>query len=299
MIGLGVLTTREQQGRLDRLARHRIGLCRRAALTAALRLFRLTSVTKSLRRVVHPPGTGCRRTTQDVPDLGVHSMRLRLAVLFVARHRRRGARHRLGLGDHRPQRQRRLPEGGAERPGARQLHARAASAGTCSPGARSTRSHPTPGQQADRVQARLLGRLRHVQARRLEDVQERLPRVRRPRAAVVRRRLQGARRLVLGAPVLAADAARTTASRRPPKQSVWELRLSHWRGELPVADGQPELGLPASSTTSSARSRTSASRSTASSRRPPASRSTRSAATSTSTRSTRPTARAGSARTAS
>ena len=38
---------------------------------------------------------------------------------------------------------------------------------------------------------------------------------------------------LLGAPVLAADAAelRLTAT---PKQSVWELRLSHFRGELPV-----------------------------------------------------------------
>ena len=32
------------------------------------------------------------------------------------------------------------------------------------------------GPQAGRVQARLLGRLRHLQARRLEDLQERLPR---------------------------------------------------------------------------------------------------------------------------
>ena len=66
---------------------------------------------------------------------------------------------------------------------------------------------PDAGQQAGRVQARLLRRLRHVQARRLEDVQGRLPPLRRARTAVVRRRLQGGRRLLLGAPVLAADAA--------------------------------------------------------------------------------------------
>ena len=42
---------------------------------------------------------------------------------------------------------------------------------------------PTHDAQAGRVQARLLRRLRHVQARRLEDVQERLPRLRRPGAA--------------------------------------------------------------------------------------------------------------------
>ena len=58
-----------------------------------------------------------------------------------------------------------------------------------------------------------------------------------PAAAVVHRRLQGGRRLLLGAPVLAADAAEL----RPQgdaKQSVWELRLSHFRGELPVLNVQ-------------------------------------------------------------
>ena len=50
---------------------------------------------------------------------------------------------------------------------------------------------------------------------------------------MVRDRLQGGRRLVLGRAVLAADAARTTGSPATGKQAVWELRLSHWSGALP------------------------------------------------------------------
>ena len=46
--------------------------------------------------------------------------------------------------------------------------------------------------------------------------------------------MQGAGRLLLGAAGVAADAAelRPRADARP--QAVWELRLSHWTGELPV-----------------------------------------------------------------
>ena len=39
---------------------------------------------------------------------------------------------------------------------------------------------------------------------------------------------KAARRLVLGAPVAGSGCCRTTASSATPKQSVWELRLSHW-----------------------------------------------------------------------
>ena len=93
--------------------------------------------------------------------------------------------------------------------------------------------HADDGPPADRVQARLLGRLWDLQARRLEDPQGRLPPLRRPRAAVVRGRLQGGRRLVLGAAVLAEGASQLRPCRPRGKSAVWELRLSHWRGELP------------------------------------------------------------------
>ena len=158
--------------------------------------------------------------------------------------------------------------------------------------------HPTPAGKQVEFKLDYSGGYGTYKKRRLEDVQERLPRVRRPRAAVVRRRLQGVPTAPTGRSSPGSGCCRTTASRRRPKQSVWELRLSHFRGELPVLTVNLNwayskfhhifgsftyLGRPC----------------TASSRRPPASRWTRSAATSTSTRSTRPTARAGCARTAS
>ena len=193
--------------------------------------------------------------------------------------------------------ERRLAEGRRQRPGARQLQ-RARQALERPRLGRGERDPADDGPQAGRVQARLLGRVRDLQARRLEDPQERLPRLRRPRAAVVRGRLQGSRRLVLGAAVLAAGAAqlRPAGVRQVGRLGASALALER---RAAAADRQPELGLQDRSTTSSGRSPTSGSRSTASSRPPAATRSTRSAATSISTPSTRPTARAGSARTAS
>ena len=107
-------------------------------------VFPLTSDTKSLGRVV-PPAAGCRLKSQTSPEQGVHSMRLRFAVSSPS-HARRGSRNRLGLGDHRPQRQRRLPEGGAERPGARQLQ-RAREALERARVGRDQRAPPDPGRK--------------------------------------------------------------------------------------------------------------------------------------------------------
>ena len=47
----------------------------------------------------------------------------------------------------------------------------------------------------------------------------------------------------LGAAGMAADAAELRP-RADAKQAVWELRLSHWTGDLPALDRQPRLGLP-------------------------------------------------------
>ena len=163
---------------------------------------------------------------------------------------------------------------------------------------RCQRARPDCRLAAGGLQARLLGRLGQRDAGRLEDVREHMRAIHGPDARLARDRLHRAGRQPLGAAVLAADAAELRSRRRPPKQAVWELRLSHWTGELPVLtvntnwayrkfdhlfgtftyDGAPVHGF----------------RSTAR-----ATRSTRSAGTSTSTRSTRPTAPAGSARTAS
>ena len=153
--------------------------------------------------------------------------------------------------------------------------------------------------QADRVQARLLGWLRAPTSATsgrpsrtpaapttAPSCSGSSPAARRPTARTGRSSPGSAR-------------SPTTASRPRAKSAVWELRLSHWRGELPAADCQPELGLqdvpphlrllhlP----------RQAGPRLRVDIR--PASRSTRSDATSTSTRSTRPTVPAGSARTAS
>src|SRR5438876_9088822 len=59
------------------------------------------------------------------------------------------------------------------------------------------------GRSAGQVQARLLGRLGPLAEARLEALPERLPRLRRARAAVARDRLHGSGRLLLGAAELA------------------------------------------------------------------------------------------------
>ena len=77
---------------------------------------------------------------------------------------------------------------------------------------RDQRARPSGGRHADppagEAPARLLGRLGQVPQDRLAGLQERLPAVQRPQARLVRDRVQGARRLVLGRPGLADRPAR-------------------------------------------------------------------------------------------
>ena len=82
-------------------------------------------------------------------------------------------------------------------------------------------------------------------------------------------------------------------------QGAWELRLSHWTGELPALQIDTDWAWHQWDHLFGTFTYDERSRCTASARRRRACRSTRSAGTSTSTRSTRRTARAGSARTAS
>ena len=84
---------------------------------------------------------------------------------------------------------------------------------------------------------------------------------------MVRGRLQGSRRLLLGAADLAAGAAelRPAGLRRVGGLGASPLTLD---GRAAAADREPELGLQVATTTSSGSSRTSGSRSTASSRPP-------------------------------
>ena len=105
------------------------------------------------------------------------------------------------------------------------------------------------------VQARLLGRLRQVQAGLLEDLHEHLQRLRRPGARVEGDGVQGARRLVLGAPGVAAHAAelRRRADRDPGRLGASALALD---GRPARAARSTPTGRGTSGITSSARSRT-------------------------------------------
>ena len=58
-----------------------------------------------------------------------------------------------------------------------------------------------------------------------------MPGVRRPAARLARDRVQGAGRLLLGSAELAAHAPELRGATTG-RQGAWELRLSHWRGEL-------------------------------------------------------------------
>ena len=84
----------------------------------------------------------------------------------------------------------------------------------------------------------------HLREELLEALLRRhLPALRRAGARVAGRRVQGARRKLLGGPGLAARAAELRRSLRRPTQAVWELHLSHWTGALPVLDDQHRLVL--------------------------------------------------------
>ena len=76
----------------------------------------------------------------------------------------------------------------------------------------------------------------------LEDVQERVHALHGPGAAVLRRRLHGARRELLGAAELAAQPADRRLRRRGrPAQKAFELHLSHWSGPAAGARDLPAL----------------------------------------------------------
>ena len=89
-------------------------------------------------------------------------------------------------------------------------------------------------RRAGRVQARLRRRLGQVPHRLLEDVRATVRRLRRPALAWNVTALQGARRLATGRSSRGSACCRTTASTPNATQAVWELRLSHWTGDLPV-----------------------------------------------------------------
>ena len=212
------------------------------------------------------------------------------------RHRRRSAGHRLGLGDHRPQRQRRLPEGGAERPGARQLQ-RAWQALERARLGRAQRGAADPGQQAGRSSSSTT-RAARAPTRRTSGRHSRT-RAARTTAPSSSGSSPAARRRTAptGRSSPGSGCCRTTVS-RPPRSSPSGSCGCRTSAATPVADGQPELGVQEVPPHLRARSPTSAPvhgfKSTSA-----GVPWTRSAATSMSTRSTRPTARAGCARTAS
>ena len=122
---------------------------------------------------------------------------------------------------------------------------------------------PTPTRKQVEFKLDYSGGWGTYKQRRLEDVQEHLPRLRRADAAWFVAGVQGLRTGATGPSRPGSGCFPTTVSSPTPKQAVWELRLSHWSGPPARADREPELGLQ-STTTSSAPSPTSASPSTAS-----------------------------------
>ncbi len=149
----------------------------------------------------------------------------------------------------------------------------------------------TPGYLVSPTVKRLSADVR-VRAELLEGlVRRRVRAVRRPAAPVVRDRVHGAGRELLGRCRPGSGRCPNYGSTPNAAQAVWELRLSHWTGALPGARRStptgswhqwdhlygtfPYHGLPVYGFALDRR---------------PARRSTRSAATSTSTRSTRRTA---------
>ena len=105
--------------------------------------------------------------------------------------------------------------------------------------------------EAGRVPARLLRRLRQVPHDVLEDLRLDVPSVRRPAARVARDRVQGARRLVLGAAVVAAQAQELRRA-VDGRAGGWELHLSHWTGALPVLTLTMDEATPETTTCSAA-----------------------------------------------
>ena len=105
---------------------------------------------------------------------------------------------------------------------------------------------PSPRRAAGALQVRLRRRLGSCEHRALwKTFVGPVPALRRPGARVLRRRVQGARRVVLGAPELAARPAALAAGKPwTADQRAWELRLSHWTGELARVERRRRLGVP-------------------------------------------------------
>ena len=101
---------------------------------------------------------------------------------------------------------------------------------------RDQRDRADHGAGAGDVQARLRGRLGQVQARLLEDVPQRVQGVHGPGARLEGDRLHRRPTARTGRCRRGSGCCRTTASRRRGSQGAWELRLSHWTGELPVLE---------------------------------------------------------------
>ena len=102
---------------------------------------------------------------------------------------------------------------------------------------------PTRARAAGRVQARLRGRLGQVPHELLEDVRHALRRLRRAGARVEGDGLQGARRLVLGAPGLAAGAPELRRDARRPRRRSGSCGSRTGRATLPVLTIVDRLGL--------------------------------------------------------
>ena len=276
MIGLGLAHERATRpdDRGGTAIRHNEGRTRSAPRSFIRRKSPIGVVLASAGPADRPHAPSCRR----------HPARAR---------RGRTALAGLGLRADRPQREPGLAQGRPQRAGSPQLHRRRQAPERAGVG-RGQRDSRDPVQAAGRVPARLLRRLRHVQARRLG-----VPGT--PAPPTTARRctgscgLQGTRRLLLGSSGVAADAAELPAGHGA--SAVWELRLSHWSGDVAQMSAQPNwayrryhhlgsltyLGKPVHGFA----------------RRAPARRSTPSAETSTWTPSTRATGKAGGARTAS
>ena len=187
---------------------------------------------------------GCRLPTQvaDATRTGssLHAPSLRRFARL--RHARRGSRHRLGLGDHRPQRQQRLPEGGAERPGARQLHARGKRWNVLAWGAINA-LHPTPA--ASRSSSSSTTRAATAPTSATSGRPSRTPAA--PTTAPTCSGSSPAARrptAPTGRSSRGSGCCRTTASRRPRSSPSGSCGSRHFRGALPVLDGEAELGLP-------------------------------------------------------
>ena len=116
------------------------------------------------------------------------------------------------------------------------LHRGRQAASTCSPGARSTRSRRRTARPQVAFKLDYAGGWGKYHRDYWKTFAQRVRGLRRAGARVEGDRVQGARRLVLGAAGVAADAAELRRRADAGCRRVWELRLSHWTGDLPVLD---------------------------------------------------------------